>query len=162
MKTTLKTLTAWLLFLTLFTAILPCTVLAANTPYEISTPEELWQFARRVNAGQYDLDAILMADIVFNENVLDANGALASGEFDSWEPIGTDSYTAYSGIFDGNGKTISGLFFNDGWTSYVGLFGYIKGGTVQNVHLKDSYFYGDSSVGGIVGNGNKLLQHRMD
>lgn len=151
MKTTLRTLTAWLLFLTLFTAILPCTALAASTPYEINTAEELWQFARRVNGGQTDLDAILMADIVFNENVLDANGALASGDFDSWEPISTASHMAYSGTFDGNGKTISGLYFHDEWTSNVGLFGYIKGGTVQNVHVKDSYFYGDAVVGGIVG-----------
>ena len=151
MKSTLKTLTAWLLFLTLFTTILPCTVLAADTPYEISTAEELWQFARRVNAGQSDLDAILIADIVFNENVLNENGALTSGDFDSWEPIGTDWETAYSGTFDGNDKTISGLYFHDEWTSYVGLFGYIKDGTVKNVHIKDSYFYGDAFIGGLVG-----------
>ena len=49
-----------------------------------------------------------------------------------WEPICSSS-TPFSGTFDGDGYTISGLTINGG--ANKGLFGAINGGTVQNLGL---------------------------
>lgn len=52
----------------------------------------------------------------------------------SWEPIGYYNNVAFKGSFDGNGKTITGLYINRS-EDHQGLFGYINGGTVENVAL---------------------------
>ena len=59
----------------------------------------------------------------------------------------------YEGIFDGQNHTISGLYFNDETTNYVGLFGY-NNGTIKNVGIIDSCFKGSGSVGGVCGDNN--------
>ncbi|MBP0979148.1 MAG: hypothetical protein J6C55_00660, partial [Oscillospiraceae bacterium] len=61
---------------------------------------------------------------------------------DIWIPIGKDS-TPYTGIFEGNNKTISGLFcnvYNDSGDAYAGLFGYVgEDGTIKNLGIKNSF-----------------------
>ena len=57
----------------------------------------------------------------------------------------------FSGTFDGQGHTISGIRINKGSSSYQGIFGYISGGTVRNVKLSDTRITGRSYTGGIVG-----------
>ncbi len=59
--------------------------------------------------------------------------------------------TPFSGTFDGQGHTISGIRINKGSSSYQGLFGCVQEGTVQNVKLVDSRITGRSFTGGIVG-----------
>ena len=56
----------------------------------------------------------------------------------------------YAGTFDGQGHTISGLYFNERSPSYIGLFG-SNSGTIKNVGVVDSYFYGHYNVGGVCG-----------
>ena len=90
-----------------------------------------------------------MNDITVNEGVLDASGNLNSGKpFIEWTPIGI--HLKYSGTFDGQGHTVSGLYLDNTGTSYVGLFG-INCGTIQNVGVVDSYFNGEDCVGGVCG-----------
>ena len=73
----------------------------------------------------------------------------------NWTPIGTNYNNAYTGIFDGNGKTITGLTFNQSETSNVGLIGYLgSGGKVQNLTLENVNLNGDWDVGGVVGYNN--------
>ena len=71
-----------------------------------------------------------------------------------WTPIGSNiNYvnTGYTGTFDGQGHTISGLTINQARFA-VGLIGCIdKGGTVKNVQLKDVNISGESEVGAIAG-----------
>ena len=145
-----RKIVAYILLLMMSMVLVPFSALATNTDVvEISTAEELWEFAGKVNGGQTSLNAKLMDDIVFNENVLGADGYLNTGNYDVWKPIGTVE-KSYSGTFDGNNKTISGLYFDD-YQCDIGLFGVVKDGTIKNVKLTDSYFYGDAGVGGIVG-----------
>ena len=83
-----------------------------------------------------------------NKDVLDANGDLNTGDFIEWTPIGKSYDNAYSGIFDGQGHTISGL-----WNTQVddiGLFG-VNNGTIKNIGVVDSYFNGHDDVGGVCG-----------
>ncbi|MDO4157249.1 MAG: hypothetical protein Q4D37_10810 [Oscillospiraceae bacterium] len=109
--------------------------------YEIFNAGQLYWFAEYVNNGNTSANAILMNDIVINENVLDANGNLNGDgvNFRQWTPIGNDS-NSYIGKFDGQNYAISGLYSNTTDNGDYGLFGYIgSGGTVQNVNLMDNY-----------------------
>lgn len=95
------------------------------------------------------------------KNNLTANYMLA-GDIDAqgkgFDPIGTgsikdgylDTTGAYSGIFDGNGFTISNLTVNRTDTDVVGLFG-VNSGVVKNVGLENSNITGNNYVGGIAG-----------
>ncbi len=129
-----------------------------DTVYEIGNAGQLYWFADKVNNenGTYgSANAVLTADITVNEGVLKPDGTLNSGSFTSWTPIGWYDNAAsveysYTGTFDGNGKTVSGLYFNDTSTDSVGLFGFFNG-TVKNVGVADSYFNGSSEVGGVCG-----------
>ena len=130
-----------------------------ENPYQISNADELYWFAALVNGDRSVLGttippnpkscAKLMNDITVNEGVLDASGNLNSGKpFIEWTPIGI--HLKYSGTFDGQGHTVSGLYLDNTGTSYVGLFG-INCGTIQNVGVVDSYFNGEDCVGGVCG-----------
>ena len=99
-------------------------------------------------------NAILVYDITLNSNVLNENGELNTGasvNFTPWTLIGTNT-NPFTGTFNGNNKTISGLYFNDSGKDDVGLFGCVgTNGTVKDVTLADSYVSGKSYVGGICG-----------
>ena len=126
-----------------------------NGVYQIGTAEELYWFADKINNDNENyksINVVLTKDIVVNENVLDAEGNLAgdTSGFTSWTPIGwscwddlmhQDVLYSYSGTFDGQGHTVSGLFFNNTAENIVGLFG-VNSGTIQNVGVVDSYFNG--------------------
>ena len=76
----------------------------------------------------------------------------ASFELNNWTPIGTDSSVAFTGSFDGGGKTVSGIYIN-GASANQGLFGCISGSsaTVKNVGVVNSYIKGADYVGGVMG-----------
>ena len=87
----------------------------------------------------------------------------------SWTPIGDEinwqNPKHFTGVFDGNGHTITGLTINSA-ESYQGLFGYvgnydIPGAVVKNVELRDCNITGGSYyVGGLVGyNNNGTVQN---
>lgn len=120
-----------------------------DTVYEISNAGQLYWFADKVNNGEGSLNAVLTADISVNEgDVSGCDGNKAEGWRD-WTPIGNVS-NKYSGTFDGQNHTVSGLYFNDNWANYVGLFGW-SNGTIQNIGIICSYFYGYECVGGVCG-----------
>ena len=119
--------------------------------YQISNKEELYAFALLVNNGETSANAVLTADITVNTGVLKSDGTLnnnGSG-FETWTPIGNDQ-NPYTGTFDGQGHTISGLYFNHDYLDYVGLFG-SNSGTIKNVGVVDSYFNGADFIGGVCG-----------
>ena len=126
--------------------------------YGIRNAKELYGFAALVNGGKNSINAVLTDDIVVNLNV-PADGNLNGATMHSWTPIGTYSKN-FKGTFDGNGHTISGLYFSnisnknypDGG-KYVGLIGYANGAKIKNVGIVDSFLYGYQYVGGICGIG---------
>ena len=134
--------------------------------YEISNAGQLYWFAGLVN-GTLDgveqnklANAILTANITVNENLLDSlqydtEGNVSNGsDFITWTPIADcmeNNITQYSGTFDGNNKTVSGLYFN-GNSIRIGLFGSSEAdGNIKNVGVVDSYFKGNNFVGGVCG-----------
>ena len=123
--------------------------------YEISNAGQLYWFAGLVNGTlsgvtqNTSANAVLTKDIVVNKNVLKSDGTVNEGSFKEWTPIAT-SASPYTGIFEGQNHTISGLYFKQENTSEVGFFGYNRG-KISNVGILDSYFCGYSQVGGVCG-----------
>ena len=123
--------------------------------YEISNAGQLYWFAGLVNGTlsgvtqNTSANAVLTADIVVSKNVLKPDGTVNEGTFKEWTPIAT-SASPYTGIFEGQNHTISGLYFKKENTFEVGFFGYNRG-KISNVGILDSYFCGFSQVGGVCG-----------
>lgn len=134
-------------------------VLNSDGVYEISNAGQLYWFASLVNGDSTHADfdsqnsaanAVLVKDIVVNDGEVSAQSSAVR----EWTPIGTQD-DSYTGQFDGQRHTISGLYFNDSSADNVGLFGYTRGGAdIYNVGLINSYFAGNYGVGGILGRNN--------
>jgi hypothetical protein len=102
--------------------------------YEISTAKQLKEFAELVNGVNGDTPISFINKTIFLKNDITLT--------DNWIPIGNyklGNYnlitnTAFEGIFDGQGYTISGLSVNGG--RYAGLFGYVgSNGQIRNVNV---------------------------
>lgn len=108
--------------------------------YTVTSAEGLKAVADIANNGNLGINITLTENI----NLTDMD----------WTPIGKDDNKAYTGTFDGNGKTITGLTVT-GSNEYAGLFGFIgPGGTVQNVVLEGVQITSDNSsgyAGGVAG-----------
>ena len=106
-------------------------------PYKIEIVPHLYWFAEYVNKGNSGACAVLTQDILINRNVLTVDGDLndlPNPPANEWIPINN-----FSGTFDGDGHTISGLYY-DGSGNYVGLFGCVgEDGVVKDVSVADSY-----------------------
>ena len=75
------------------------------------------------------------------------------GEKNPWTPIGSGENRAFTGTFDGDGHTISGLYINNS-SVYAGLFGYVgRGGMIKGLTVEGKITISGSTscVGGIAG-----------
>ena len=107
--------------------------------YTVNNEKGLKNLAELVNNGAIDINITLTGDINL------------TGE---WTPIGNYEQK-YTGTFDGNGKTITGLTIDQKETSFLGLIGYLgSGGKVQNLTLENVNLNGNWNVGGVVGYNN--------
>ena len=71
-----------------------------------------------------------------------------------WQPIGSND-SRFSGIFEGNGFTISGLYINRPAQDLIGLFAVLGSGSeIKNVGLLDINVQGNDHVSGLVGENN--------
>lgn len=108
-----------------------------GSPYIITKAEELEWFRNEVNNGQYSI----CAKIADNVEVIDmstvchaADASKNLGEL-SWVPIGVGN--AYTGTFDGSGKTISNLYIKTE-NQQAGLFGYTFQSTIKNLTFENA------------------------
>ena len=123
-------------------------------PYIILTAEQLAKLSFAIGASDADYQGKyfkLGADIILNKGkIIDDKGALVadSTKLHKWTPIGNSS-VAFTGSFDGDGHTVSGMFINT-TSTHNGLFGNVSG-TVQNVTVADSWVSGGKYTAGVVG-----------
>ena len=92
--------------------------------YEIENSAQLYWFAQQVNTGNTGINGKLVADIDLNNGIWTSIGYYLS---DSKTP----DTLAYTGIFDGQGHTVSN--FTTAGTDNEGLFGYCSSATIMNV-----------------------------
>jgi hypothetical protein len=115
-----------------------------NNPYLISTVADLVQLATDVNADtDYNGKHFKLANNL-NLDVAPYNSGAG------WTPIGNYS-KKFKGNFDGDGKTVSGLFINRSTSDDPGLFGWIYGGEVKNLGLENVNIKGKDAVGDVAG-----------
>jgi len=104
----------------------------AEDPYLISTAKEFASLSW--HSGILDKQIRLTTD-------LDLSGITLC-------PIG--DLGSFTGVFDGNGHTISNVVINQHGNQYVGLFGRFSG-HIQNLHADNIAITGLNYVGGLVG-----------
>ena len=110
--------------------------------YQIANAGQLYWFADRVNTVDNYAKAVLTADIVVPENA------------PNWVPIGGyNAWSPYTGAFDGQNHTISGLrCVSEG--NYAGLFGYTDyNNQIKNIGIIDGHFESAKYAGGLIGCG---------
>jgi filamentous hemagglutinin family protein len=92
---------------------------------------------------------------------IDASGTATWNGGAGFVPIGNDldeSYTSFSGTFNGQGYTINGLTINRPSSEYIGLIGALNSGaTVENVGVANVQVSGYFEVGGLVGGSDGLV-----
>ena len=107
-------------------------------PYLVQTAEHLYNV--RYEPGAYfRQEAIIILDeqpFINPEN--------------GWEPIGT-SETPFTGSYNGQGLSITGLWINRGSTDHTGLFGYTSEAEIHNLVIEDADITGANSVGILIG-----------
>lgn len=124
-----------------------------SDPYQIFDSGDLSAFRDKVNSGDGSVCGKLMGNIVLNPGTFDQTGTYipeADEEAEQWMRIGSNA-VPYTGTFDGNGFTISGLYINTE-SDNQGLFGWIQDGAViKNLGVTDSFVKGNNFAGGVVG-----------
>jgi hypothetical protein len=109
----------------------------ADDPYKISTVAD-WQ-ELIATSTDWDKYFILVNDIDF--------GGILLG------PVGKNDATGFTGLFDGNNRILRDVH-TQSYDEYIGLFGYLKGGCIQNLDLDDVSSKGGTAArttGGMVG-----------
>ena len=123
-----------------------------DTEFHLKTAEDLAGLAFLVNytdGPQSEYQDSFADKTIYLDNDIDLS------EY-NWKAIGSFNNTSnvFSGTFDGQGHTISGLYRPSTDKYPSGLFGYVSGATIKNVNLTESLIYtpnaDDSSVGGLV------------
>ena len=119
-----------------------------SDPYQIGTADGLKWFRDKVNSATKTADTQICAELTEDIDL--------SGE--EWTPIGIGQsfhwgIRSYSGTFDGKGHTIKNLSIDNSSAQYVGLFGYVYGGTIRNLTVSGSV-KGSGHTGGIAGLAN--------
>ena len=122
-----------------------------SDPYKIYNAGQLHQV--RNFLGQEGVVFQLMNDIDLADWIVDNNGS------QGWEPIGVESQP-FKGIFNGNGKKLTGFSITRSTTDYVGFFGYISGATIKNLTIEGSVT-GRNYVGGFVGKSDLTISSTL-
>ncbi len=119
---------------------------------KVNIEQENTEFEFSMNANY-----VLMADIDLNpgkwseEKDKEEKGITYSFNADAeqWTPIGTID-EPFTGTFNGNGHTISGIYINESDKDYQGFFGVIEDSTIENLTVSGSII-GKGGLGGITG-----------
>ena len=109
-----------------------------DSPYIITTAEELKWFRDEVNHGRKNICAKIAdnVEVIDMSTVCHAADKSQNLEEVSWEPIGNTT-NKYMGTFDGNNKTITNLYINAN-QKYMGLFGYTYQSTIKNLTIDNA------------------------
>ena len=121
-----------------------------DSPYIITTAEELKWFRDEVNRGRKNICAKIAdnVEVIDMSTVCHAADKSQNLEEVSWEPIGNTT-NKYMGTFDGNNKTITNLYINAN-QEYSGLFGYTYRSTIKNLTFVNANVTNTNSFTGIL------------
>lgn len=103
-----------------------------ESPYLISTPNELKMFGMMINAGEYEKDYFALTKDIDMRDV-------------KYTPAGE-----FSGTLDGRGYRIHNLNISS-TNENVGLIGFLNGGSIKNLGIESGNIKGGMKVGALVG-----------
>ena len=127
----------------------------AEDPWQIETAEQLAKLAADVNSG------VVGKTHAKEHFILIANLDLSAHR---WIPIGygdsNGSFHAFSSYFDGNNKTITGLYVDETQEEVsAGLFGNFSGYELKNIIISDAYVKAScknrNAAGVLIGNASQ-------
>lgn len=129
------------------------------TYYKIEEADDLYWFAKAVNDGQVDINAILANNIVINDMQFDEDGTPVNASIlRPWKPVGAKP-NAFSGIFDGRGYCIEGIYINDEYGSRSGFFSEVaSSGKVVDVTVKNAYVRAYNCFGAVCGYNDGIIE----
>ena len=144
---------------------------SSESPFLITTAEELKWYASYVNGESGDNVVHNTACAQLVEDI-DLSTVCGKGK-GSWTPIAKyDIYKAgkekFDGVFDGNGHTISNLYINNTYGSYLGLFGYIQptasstSASVKNLKMDNVQIVGDQNIAAVCGFGKNVTFENIE
>lgn len=125
--------------------------------FYIENGAQLAGLASLVNSGiDFNGKTIeLVEDIVLNDTAGWQQWDSDTPGLNVWTPIGSyvndgddETDKPFSGTFDGQGHTISGIYISTG-SDYQGLFGYCYNGEISSLSVERSYMEGGNFIGGI-------------
>jgi len=124
----------------------------AGSTYYIYDIKDLYGFVELAKTNNFAGMTVKLAnDITVNEG--DARDWAIKAPLYSWTSIGTSS-KPFTGTFDGQGCTISGLYMNSGARRNA-MFAMTNNATIKNFKLMNSYFRstttGNADIGSIIG-----------
>jgi hypothetical protein len=122
-------------------------VFGANGKVILHNVQQL-QLMNRALAGKYELGTNIDASATSGWNYNDITKS-----YEGFEPIGYVSETAFTGSFNGLGRTISGLTICRPEVP-IGLLGYAVGADIHNVGLVGGSMKGQNYVGSLLGFGD--------
>ena len=114
---------------------------SSGDPYQIATLDNLYWITQ--NSSEWSSYFIQTADI-------DASSSSGWDSGSGFSPIGNGS-TNFTGSYDGQSYSITGLTINRSGTSNIGFFGVTDGATLTNIALEDVDITGKGSVGAFIG-----------
>lgn len=119
----------------------------AQEPYQIATKADLLTLAG--TTADYNKCFIMTADI--NMGGQEFTTAIIAADT---SPGSNFQGTPFTGVFDGNSHKIANFTINGGYNDYLGLFGFISGGSVKNLGLENcdvNGSYDSECVGSLAG-----------
>jgi hypothetical protein len=120
-----------------------------NTPYQIADVTDLLQLA--ATTSDYTESFILTADIDLDPNLPGGHVFTSAIIAPDISTSGGFQGTPFEGTFDGNGHVLYNLKIESSPKDYIGLFGSIRQGQIQNLRLENVTVTGCHYVGGMAG-----------
>ena len=119
----------------------------SGDPYLIENKADLKYLSE--NFGEWSKHFKQTADIIFSLADFQLGGDFYNGG-NGFIPIGNSS-TNFTGSYEGNGHSITGLYISRPGSSLIGMFGYCSGAELKDLGLIDVNILGDEFIGGLVG-----------
>lgn len=126
----------------------------AEAPYQVATAEDLQRLIALCNSdgGEYaefaDKHYLQIADIDMAQIAI--------------QPIGLSEQSPFRGVYDGGGHTIGNFTLTNCESGACGLFGYLDGATVKDIHLEEcEYSASGLHAGGVARRGETKRDPRL-
>jgi hypothetical protein len=136
------------------------TEVSQNKPAGQGTEADPYQIASLDNLKWVSSDSSSWDAYFKQTQDIDASSTQSWNNGKGFVPIGNTD-TSFTGTYDGQGHTITGLYINHPpQQGYVGFFGVVaKGAVIENVHLSEVDITGGRDTGGLAGISSGMIQN---